>query len=202
MKKLKSSFINMVLVLTGVAVFMGALLALVNSVTHDPIEQQKQLALEKGIKEVMPKTEGELVVAEPDTVTQEFDKKECTFVIHRVSDAEGNSLGAAIESTTLGFGGNLKVLVGLTPDGTISGYAILEQQETPGLGAKADKWFQADSKGCIIGKQLTENQLLEVTKKTPEKDCEIQAITASTITTRAFLKAVNQAYLTYIKNAE
>ena len=192
----------MVLVLTLVAVIMGGLLALMNEITKDPIALQKQQALDKGIKDVMGEVEGELNVADPVSVKETFDDKEYEFVIHPVNDAQGHTLGAAIESTTLGFGGNLKVLVGINPNGTICGYTILEQQETPGLGAKADKWFQAEGKGSIIGKQLHVEQLLEVTKKTPEKDNEIQAITASTITTRAFLKAVNQAYLTYIKNAE
>ena len=201
MKKLNSSLTNMVLVLTCVAVVMGGVLALMNEITKDPIAQQKQMALDKGIKDVMPAASGELTVAEPDTVKGTFDKKECTFIIHPVSDADGNSLGAAVESTTLGFGGNLKVLVGLKPDGTVSGYTLLEMNETPGLGAKADKWFQADGKGSIIGKQLSDKALLDVKPAKGGKG-DVEAITASTITTRAFLKAVNQAYLTYIKNAE
>ena len=201
MKKLNSSLTNMVLVLTCVAVVMGSVLALMNEVTKEPIAQQKQLALEKGIKDVMPAASGELTVAEPDTVKGTFDKKECTFIIHRVSDASGQSIGAAVESTTLGYGGNLKVLVGLQPDGTVSGYTLLEMNETPGLGAKADKWFQSDGKGSIIGKQLDPKSLLDVKPAKGGKG-DVEAITASTITTRAFLKAVNQAYLTYIKTAE
>ena len=201
MKKLNSSLTNMVLVLTCVAVVMGGVLALMNEITKDPIAQQKQMALDKGIKDVMGTVEGDLTVADAVTVQETYDKKEYTFIIHPVSDADGNSLGAAVESTTLGFGGNLKVLVGLKPDGTVSGYTLLEMNETPGLGAKADKWFQADGKGSIIGKQLSDKALLDVKPAKGGKG-DVEAITASTITTRAFLKAVNQAYLTYIKNAE
>ena len=201
MKKLNSSLTNMVLVLTCVAVVMGGVLALMNEITKDPIAQQKQMALDKGIKDVMGTVEGDLTVANAVTVQETYDKKEYTFIIHPVSDADGNSLGAAVESTTLGFGGNLKVLVGLKPDGTVSGYTLLEMNETPGLGAKADKWFQADGKGSIIGKQLSDKALLDVKPAKGGKG-DVEAITASTITTRAFLKAVNQAYLTYIKNAE
>jgi len=201
MKKLNSSLTNMVLVLTCVAVVMGGVLALMNEITKDPIAQQKQMALDKGIKDVMGTVEGDLTVADAVTVQETYDKKEYTFIIHPVSDADGNSLGAAVESTTLGFGGNLKVLVGLKPDGTVSGYTLLEMNETPGLGAKADKWFQADGKGSIIGKQLSDKALLDVKPAKGGKG-DVEAITASTITTRAFLKAVNQAYLTYIKTAE
>ena len=87
----------------------------------------------------------------------------------------------------------MRVLVGFNPDGTILGYTLLEHAETPGLGAKADKWFQADGKGSIIG--LTPAEPLVVSKDGGQVD----AITASTITSRAFLKAVNNAYNAYKK---
>ena len=190
MKKLESSLTNMLLVLTGVAVIMGAVLAWVNSVTAAPIAQQKEKALADGIKAVLACDD--LVVAEPDTVKQNGAKgKELTFVIYQAQDAQGKDIGAAVESTTLGFGGNLKVLVGFDPEGTIKGYTLLEHAETPGLGAKADKWFQKGEKGDIVGKNPKEP--LTVSKDGGQVD----AITASTITSRAFLLAVNNAYKAY-----
>ena len=89
------------------------------------------------------------------------------------------------------FGGTLKVLVGFDLDGKILGYTLLEHAETPGLGAKADKWFQKGQKGDIIGKDPQEP--LTVSKDGGQVD----AITASTITSRAFLLAVNNAYKAY-----
>jgi electron transport complex protein RnfG len=190
MKKLESSLTNMLLVLTGVAVIMGAVLAWVNSVTAAPIADQKKKALDDGIKAVLACDD--LVVAEPDTVKQNGAKgKELTFVIYQAQDAQGKDIGAAVESTTLGFGGNLKVLVGFDPEGTIKGYTLLEHAETPGLGAKADKWFQKGEKGDIVGKNPKEP--LTVSKDGGQVD----AITASTITSRAFLLAVNNAYKAY-----
>ena len=181
---------NMLLVLTGVAVIMGAVLAWVNSVTAAPIAKQKEKTLADGIKAVMA-CDG-ITVAQTDTVRQNDDKgKEMTFVIYQTQDAEGKDLGAAVESTSLGFGGNLKVLVGFNPDGDILGYTLLEHAETPGLGAKADKWFQKGEKGDIIGKNPQEP--LTVSKDGGQVD----AITASTITSRAFLLAVNNAYNAY-----
>ena len=180
----------MLLVLTGVAVIMGAVLAWVNSVTAAPIADQKKKALDDGIKAVLACDD--LVVAEPDTVKQNGAKgKELTFVIYQAQDAQGKDIGAAVESTTLGFGGNLKVLVGFDPEGTIKGYTLLEHAETPGLGAKADKWFQKGEKGDIVGKNPKEP--LTVSKDGGQVD----AITASTITSRAFLLAVNNAYNAY-----
>ena len=189
MKKLESSLLNMVLVLTLVAVIMGGILAYVNHLTEGPISEQKEKALADGIKTVM--VCNDLVVANTDEVKQNIDGKEHTFIIYQVKDAQGQDLGAAVQSTTMGFGGDLKVLVGFDPDGKILGYTLLEHAETPGLGAKADLWFQKGQKGDIIGKDPKEP--LTVSKDGGQVD----AITASTITSRAFLKAVNQAYNAY-----
>ena len=190
MKKLESSLTNMVLVLTGVAVIMGGILAYVNHLTEGPIAQQKEKALADGIKTVM--VCDDLVVSKTDTVRRNDAKgKEQTYIIYQIQDAQHQDLGAAVESTTGGFGGNLKVLVGFDIDGKILGYTLLEHAETPGLGAKADKWFQKGEKGDVIGKDPKEP--LTVSKDGGQVD----AITASTITSRAFLFAVNNAYNAY-----
>ena len=189
MKKLESSLLNMTLVLTLVAVVMGGILAFVNHLTEGPIQEQKDKALADGIKAVM--VCNDLVVAEPVEVKQTVDGKEQTFIIYNVKDAQGKDLGAAVQSVTMGFGGDLKVLVGFDPEGNILGYTLLEHAETPGLGAKADQWFQKGQKGDIIGKSPVEP--LTVSKDGGQVD----AITASTITSRAFLKAVNNAYNAY-----
>ena len=154
MKKLESSLLNMTLVLTLVAVVMGGILAFVNHLTEGPIQEQKDKALADGIKAVM--VCNDLVVAEPVEVKQTVDGKEHTFIIYNVKDAQGKDLGAAVQSVTMGFGGDLKVLVGFDSEGSILGYTLLEHAETPGLGAKADQWFQRGQKGDIIGKSPSE----------------------------------------------
>ena len=189
MKKLESSLTNMVLVLTGVAVVMGGILAFVNHLTEGPISEVNKKKTDDGIKTVM--VCDNLTLAKTDTVTQQVNGKEVTFIVYQVNDQQGKDLGAAVESTTGGFGGDLKVLVGFNPDGQILGYTLLEHAETPGLGAKADKWFQKGEKGDIIGK--TPSEPLTVSKDGGQVD----AITASTITSRAFLAAVNNAYNVY-----
>jgi electron transport complex protein RnfG len=191
MKKLESSLTNMIIVLVAVAVVSGGLLAWVNNVTEAPIKEQDELALANGIKSVMGVDD--LTVTVNDEITKNIGGKDYTFIVHKTSDAHGNFLGAAVESTTMGFGGDLKVLVGFDGEGNILGYTILQHAETPGLGAKADKWFQKDGKGSIIGRHLDASTPLVVSKDGGDVD----AITASTITSRAFLKAVNQAYAAY-----
>lgn len=188
MKKLQSSLTNMVCVLTGVAIVMGGILAFVNHLTSGPIEAQKKLALDSGIKTVMQADQ--LTVTSTDTIRLADAKgKEQTYIIYK------NEKGAAVQSSTMGFGGELKVLVGFDNEGTILGYTLLEHQETPGLGAKADLWFQKGQKGDIIGKNPAEG--LTVSKDGGQVD----AITASTITSRAFLLAVTNAYNAYKKKA-
>ena len=177
----------MVLVLTGVAVVMGSVLAFVNHVTSGPIEDQKKQTLENGIKTVMQADN--LSVTSTDTIKMADAKgKEQVYIIYN------NEKGAAVQSSTMGFGGELKVLVGFDNDGNILGYTLLEHQETPGLGAKADLWFQKGQKGDIIGKNPAEG--LTVSKDGGKVD----AITASTITSRAFLLAVTNAYNAYKNN--
>jgi len=190
MKKLESSLVNMVLVLVAVALITGGLLAWVNHITEGPIAAQQDKALADGIKTVMGGKD--LTVTANDTIRQENNGKETIYVVHKTADKSQQPLGAAVETTTNGFGGDLKVLVGFSPEGDILGYTILQHSETPGLGAKADKWFQKGAKGDIIGKNPNKNNL------TVSKDGgEVDAITASTITSRAFLGAITQAYKAY-----
>lgn len=173
MKKLESTLPNMVIVLTLIAVVAGLALGYVNSITAGPIEEIKKQQLADGIKAVL--NADELQVAEPQTCDN-------GAVIYYTDK------GTAVQTTDPnGFGGKLTVLVGFNEEGLIQGYRVLETAETPGLGAKAGEWFQKGQKGDIIGKQAG--------KLTVSKDGgEVDAITASTITSRAFLRCVNAAY--------
>lgn len=193
MKKLQSTLPNMVVVLTAVAVISGAVLASVNHATEAPIKAQGEKTLAEGIKNVMATKD--LQVAWEDTIRLDINGKEQAFVVHHVNDAQGNALGAAVESTTMGFGGDLKVLVGFSGDDKILGYTVLQHAETPGLGAKADVWFKNEAAPAsnIVGRVMDAAKPLTVSKD----GGEINAITASTITSRAFLNAVNQAYSAY-----
>ncbi len=173
MKKLESTLPNMVIVLTLIAVVAGLALGYVNSITAGPIEEIKKQQLADGIKAVL--NADELQVAEPQT-------RDNGAVIYYTDK------GTAVQTTDPnGFGGKLTVLVGFNEEGLIQGYRVLETAETPGLGAKAGEWFQKGQKGDIIGKQAGN---LTVSKDGGEVD----AITASTITSRAFLRCVNAAY--------
>lgn len=175
MEKLKSSLTNMLVVLTVIAIVAAGVLASVNAVTAPQIEKINAENLAAGIKSVMGSDD--IQVADP----QNMDG----FEVYHVSDKDGNTLGCAVVTTENGFGGALKVLVGFDVKGDILGYTVLEHAETPGLGAKADEWFQDKIIGMNPG----------TSNFTVSKDGgDVDAITASTITSRAFLKAILNAY--------
>lgn len=187
MKKLKSTLPNMVTVLTCVALLTGGLLAWVHHITEAPklAEQQRSLALD--ISRVMGG--GQVKETSVRSVNKTLEGKPCTFVVHDVaSTKDSKPLGKAVESTAMGFGGDLTVLVGFDMQGHVLGYAIRQTSETPGLGIKAADWFQKGAKGDIIGKNPQADRF-----KVSKDGGDIDAITASTITSRAFLKAVKQA---------
>ncbi len=183
MAKLESSIKNMVMSLTFVSLIASALLAGAYALTKEPIEKAKQDNTTNAIKEVLPDKDCQV----GDIVEIKLDGYETPFIIHPATK-NGELTGAAIETyCTEGYGGTLKVMVGMDNEGTISNYSILETSETPGLGAKAGEWFKA--KGDIRGKNPGKINF------TVKKDGgDIDAITASTITSRAFLKSVQCAF--------
>lgn len=134
-------------------------------------------------------------VAECDTVFSEKDgKKIVDFIIYPAKNGD-QWVGTAVEAKSMGFGGELKVLVGFDAEGKIYNYSLLSHAETPGLGSKAADWFKEGNKGSIKGMNPGEQPL------TVSKDGgQVDAITASTITSRAFLNAVNAAYGAYKGN--
>lgn len=110
----------------------------------------------------------------------------------------GELVGTAVKTyTNNGFGGKIWLMVGFNPDGTISNYSVLEHKETPGLGSKMDTWFVKDGKGDIIGKNPGGNGL-----KVSKDGGDVDAITAATISSRAFLDAVNRASAALSGNAD
>ncbi len=179
MKKLQSSFTNMVLVLTVVAIVSGGVLAWVDQVTSPQIKKINAENLAKGIYAVMGS----------DDIQVSRPIKKSEYVFCSIKDKFGKHVGTAAKVSTQGFGGTLDVLVGFDSCGTILGYTILSSEETPGLGAKANIWFQKGQKGNIVGKNPGQCNF-----SVSKEGGDIDAITASTITSRAFLGAIQNVY--------
>ncbi len=188
MKKLDSSLKNMFLSLTGFSVVAGALLGWVNSVTAGPIARADAKTLSDAIALVVPGFDNN-----PTESPEEVKSGSVTYKVYRATK-NGKFIGAAVETSANGFGGTLTVLVGFDAGGNIIDYSLLNHSETPGLGSKADEWFKKGAKGDIIGKNPGKAPLA-----VSKDGGEVDAITASTITSRAFLQAVNNAYSVYMK---
>jgi len=191
MKKLESSLKNMLLVLTGITMVMVGILAVVNELTRDTIAATNAKTLSDAVSAVVPGFDND-PIAEKRVET--VDGVEYTVY---PATKGGEFLGAAVESSALGFGGELSIIVGFDAEGKINDYSLLSHKETPGLGAKADVWFKKGAKGDITGKSPKDGELA-----VSKDGGQIDAITASTITSRAFLKAVNNAYKVYSGNAD
>ena len=109
-----------------------------NELTKGPYCRSECKDAERGLEKVLPEYTNN-PVAESDTVFSEKDgKKIVDFIIYPAKNGE-KWVGSAVEAKSMGFGGELKVLVGFDAEGKIYNYSLLAHAETPGLGSKADK---------------------------------------------------------------
>lgn len=177
MAKLKSSLTNMLLSLTLIALVAAGLLAGIYSLTKDTIAATNAAKQQAAIIAVLPQVDG-LTIADPEEAEG----------ITIFKAYEGNEFaGAAVKVAENGFGGTFHIMVGFDAQGVITGFQVLDHQETPGLGSKMQEWFT--SVKTVIGLNPGEANL------TVSKDGgDIDAITAATISSRAFLLAVTKAY--------
>lgn len=176
----RSSFMNMTVCLLTICLLCSALLSVVNSMTAAPIAQAQADKTNATLAKVMPP----------------FDKAERREVALNgagyacyVASADTSVVGYAVISPVIGFGGTLELMVGFDAAGTVWSTSVLSHSETPGLGAKCtDATFkdQFDRFDPSAGK-------LQVRKD----GGDIDAITASTITSRAYCKAVENACRVY-----
>lgn len=151
-------------------------LALTNQQTAPLIAEQKRLAREAALKEVLPAAKS----------FEETTRQEGTINIYYIGkDEAGSVVGAAFEVKPKGYGGEIAIMVGADVDGRVTGIKILEMVETPGLGAKAgDAAFTEQFRGKTAAQ-------LWLTDKDDQKG-EIDAITAATITSKAVAKGVRE----------
>ena len=171
----------MVLSLTCITLVAAAALAGVYMLTKTSIDEQKVAKQTAAISAVLPAHER---IAAPETVQG--------LTVHKAYTGD-TFVGAAVETETDGFGGKIRLMVGFDADSHIVGYEVLEQAETPGLGTHIVEWFKNTEKAGqnIIGRKATGAM-------TVSKDGgDVDAITAATISSRAFLLAVNKAYAAY-----
>lgn len=192
MAKRESTFVNMVTTLFAVTFIAAAALGFVHDLTKDAIELAKMKAESEAIEKVLPAFE-ELGESWKVPVGETGDSLEI-FPAYQGDEV----VGIAVKTyTNNGFSGYISIMAGFDASGNIYGYEVLEHAETPGLGSKMNEWFRDTEKPNqnVIGKN-PEDFRFEVTKD----GGDIDAITASTITSRAFLDALVRAFEAYKGN--
>ena len=170
--------IKTVVFLFSVSALSGALLAYCESKTK-PLIEANQLKIEH---------EAQKSIIDSNTfkeVTVELDgEKKAVKVAYNDNNLP---LGAIFKVAPKGFGGDITMLVGISTEGRVTGYKILSHSETPGLGSKllSEKF----AKG--ISRLLKMNPSPNFSVKKDGGD--VDAITAATISSRAFCKGINSA---------
>lgn len=196
---MKSSLVNMVLSLGIITIAAAAILGGVYSATKGPIEEAALAKQVEAVSAVTPAFDND-PVAEQVVITPEGEQRELKVFPAR---KDGKLVGTAVESYSMnGFSGEITLIYGFDTEGTLTGFEVMAHQETPGLGEKMGVWFKSaegepGAEGrTVIGKNPA------TTNFTVSKDGgDIDAITAATITSRAFLDALarasraNQAYV-------
>ncbi|MFP4487730.1 MAG: RnfABCDGE type electron transport complex subunit G [Bacteroidales bacterium] len=191
MAKKESNLKNMIVALFAITLVASAALGGIYELTKEPIEAAKLEKKNNAIRQVIPDFD--------NTPTSEIYKEPVNGdTIYFYPGRMGNELvGTAVETfTNMGFSGEIKVMVGFLPDGTINDVAVLEHEETPGLGDKMER-RKSDWSLQFQGK---DPESFRIAVKNDGGD--VDAITASTISSRAFCDAVERAYDTYISKVD
>jgi len=190
MAKTESSFKNMVLSLTLISLVAAAGLGFVYEFTKEPIALSNLNKKVEAIKQVVP----------------EFNNNPYNEMF-RLPTGDGDSLdvfpakkdniivGYAVTSfTKKGFSGNITIMAGFKPDGAIIDITVLEHKETPGLGTKMVEPKFKD--------QFKQKNPAEFSLRVKKDGGPVDAITAATISSRAFCDAVERAYNTIQKGVQ
>ncbi len=185
---MKSTLLNMTAVLFGITLIASAGVGVVNMITLEPIAQAELAAKTEALNGVLP--------AFDETLSDELTIDDMIVTVHTAS-LDGMTVGYAVEAISKqGFGGPVSLMVGFTPAGEVINVNVLKQTETPGLGTK-----MADEGNPLInsikGQQLEQKKLV-VGKLAVTKDGgDVDALTAATISSRAYVDAINRAWMAF-----
>lgn len=185
----ESTLTNMVVTLFAVCLVSAALLGGLYALTAEPIAAAQTAKINTAIGGVVPAFDN---APSAEKFTVEANGK--TSTVYPATKG-GEAVGYAIEaSSSAGFGGNITLMVGFLPDGTINGTSVISHAETPGLGAKI-----SESGSHFVTQFQGKNPADPNFKFAVKKDGgSFDAITASTITSRAYIDVLNNAYNAFL----
>ncbi len=197
MAQRESTFVNMVVVLFLISAIAATALAFVYQATKDPIQKSKLEKKKQAIKNVVNDFDNNPIEEMFKIPVEGGDSVECY-----PAKKDGKIVGYAVKTfSKKGFSGLITVMVGFDPDGHIHKTAVLEHHETPGLGDKMQRNKSNFSKQFDnmdvpdIPDKDNDGIIIEVKKDNGTVD----AITAATITSRAFCDAAERAYNAFKK---
>ena len=195
---MNKQIIHDALILAAFTLVLGFILALVHDITLKPIEAANLATAQAAYKEVFKDADDfktyDYDAYEADKIVADAGYSDTIDDVQQALDAEGNALGYVITVTAKdGSQGSITFSVGIQNDGTVNGYSITDISETPGLGMKAE---EEDFYSQFQNKKVDN---FTVVKNTPSSDDEIEAITGSTITSKAMANGCNAA-ICYFQN--
>ena len=174
----------MVLVLSAITLISSTAVGVVYQLTKNPIKEANIKKFNKTVLSVLPEFEklAKATIVDIDG--------ESVSVYPAVN--QGEVIGYAVESFSKnGFSGMVKVLVGFKADGTIHSSAVVAHAETPGLGDKMER-TKSNFSTQFDGANLQKSNL-----KVKKEGGDIDAITAATISSKAYIDAISNAYKAY-----
>lgn len=187
----KDSIWRLVIVLTCISLLAALALTGVYALTKGPIEKGQKEKKEKALQSVLPAYEGTV----RDTVVVDADNEQ--IPVHLAIGKDGELCGAGIEIyTKKAFSGRFDLMVGFDAEGTIVNTEVLKASETPGLGDKINK-DKSD-----FAKQFNHQSPADFKLVVKKDGGDVDAITAATISSRAYCDAVQRAYDVFMKIKE
>lgn len=185
MAKQKNEFVQLGGILCAITLVVALVLGAVNAVTVDPIAANNAAKTENALAALIPDCEAEQLEVAEGTTAEGYSATVEILSCYKMTDANGELAGYCVEVGPTGFGGAVDTMVGILPDGTISGISILScSGETPGLGAKAtEESFYSQFAGKPADGSV----------KVAKDGGDIVAITGATITSRAVTNGVDAA---------
>ena len=170
--------LQLILSLTLISAVCAAVLAIVNNATKERIANLATLKANNAARAVLPAS-----VKAIEPVKDPADASLTAFIGY-ADDAKTQIVGYAVPGLTAkGYGGNIRLMVGLNPDRTVISYQVLAAAETPGLGSNL-------STPAFIAR-FKDQPAVRV--KVTKDGGKIEALTSATITSRAVCDAVADA---------
>ena len=180
---MKSTLLNMVAVLFGITLVASAGVGAVYTITAEPIAKAKAQAVEDALTAVLPAFDG--------NAKTELEVNGLPVTAYTATQ-NGEVVGYAIETMTKeGFGGAIRMMVGFLPSGEVYNVNVLEQAETPGLGTK-----MCDEGNPLISSFKGRNPA-DMNMAVKKDGGDVDALTAATISSRAYVDAMARAHAAY-----